>query len=136
MAFRATVDPHITVEQADIQASISSDERSLYAALTCDLPTLLPTCNTWEDHLWARALSRIEARLESRWRDLGGFWEQDARTSGAAGQDDADESQQSGGASGMDGLIDQMAQVQDVRVRWVTCTAYFGQLTRGGMWMS
>lgn len=84
--------------------------------MTSDLPTLLPTCKTWEDHLWARVLSRIEARLEARWRELGGFWEQEARTAGI-GADEVDESFLQGGGAGMDGLIREMGEVQDGSVR-------------------
>jgi nuclear pore complex protein Nup107 len=59
---------------------VSPSERHLYAALTSDLPTLIPACSTWEDHLWAHLQSRVETRLDSRWRELGGFWQEDSRT--------------------------------------------------------
>jgi nuclear pore complex protein Nup107 len=52
----------------------------LYAALISDLPTLLPACESWEDHLWAHIQARMESRLESKLKSLGGFWaEQDGR---------------------------------------------------------
>lgn len=63
--------------QADVQATLSNAERELYAALVTDLPTLLPACNTWEDQLWAHVSHRLESRIDRRWHDLGGFWEQD-----------------------------------------------------------
>ena len=53
---------------------MTPQERQLYAALVSDLATLLPACETWEDHLWAHAQHRLEGRLETRWRELGGFW--------------------------------------------------------------
>ncbi|ODN81544.1 hypothetical protein L202_01963 [Cryptococcus amylolentus CBS 6039] len=62
-------------------------ERHLYAALISDLPTLLPACENWEDYLWAHVQHRIEARLEKRWHELGGFWEGEA----GVGKDQAEE---------------------------------------------
>jgi nuclear pore complex protein Nup107 len=40
-----------------------------------DLPTLLPACEGWEDQLWAHVAARLEARIDERWHELGGFWE-------------------------------------------------------------
>lgn len=40
-----------------------------------DLPTLLPACEGWEDQLWAHVAARLEARIDARWHELGGFWE-------------------------------------------------------------
>lgn len=40
-----------------------------------DLPTLLPACDSWEDQVWAHVTHRLEARIDRRWHDLGGFWE-------------------------------------------------------------
>ena len=88
--------------------------------MTSDLPTLLPTCKSWEDHLWARCLSRIESRLESRWRELGGFWEEEARAaSGDAGAGAADENMRTAGqgAGGMDGMFRDMGEIQDAKVQ-------------------
>ncbi|KAK8853177.1 hypothetical protein IAR55_003879 [Kwoniella newhampshirensis] len=62
-------------------------ERHLYAALISDLPTLLPACQSWEDHLWAHVQHRIENRIEQRWHELGGFWEAE---SAYLGKDDND----------------------------------------------
>ncbi|WVR07722.1 hypothetical protein IAU60_004764 [Kwoniella sp. DSM 27419] len=67
--------------------TLSSAERHLYAALISDLPTLLPACETWEDHLWAHVQHRIENRLEQRWHKLGGFWEAEGLS---LGRDDED----------------------------------------------
>ncbi|WVR00241.1 hypothetical protein IAU59_007383 [Kwoniella sp. CBS 9459] len=67
--------------------TLSAAERHLYAALISDLPTLLPACETWEDHLWAHVQHRIENRLEQRWHELGGFWEEE---SAYLGRDDED----------------------------------------------
>nr|XP_019044194.1 nuclear pore complex protein Nup107 [Kwoniella bestiolae CBS 10118]OCF23124.1 nuclear pore complex protein Nup107 [Kwoniella bestiolae CBS 10118] len=67
--------------------TLSPAERQLYAALISDLPTLLPSCDDWEDHLWAHIQHRIENRLEQRWHDLGGYWEEE---SGLLGRDDED----------------------------------------------
>jgi len=64
---------------------LSSAERRLYAALVSDLPTLLPACSSWEDHLWAHVQAQLEGELESRWHRLGGFWE---KTSGLPGDDE------------------------------------------------
>jgi nuclear pore complex protein Nup107 len=87
------------------QPVISSSERALYAALTSDLQTLLPSCSSWEDHLWAHVLSRVEARLEARWRDLGGFWEEESRALG----DDEEDAQVRGG---LEEVFASMAAVQ------------------------
>ncbi|OCF38190.1 nuclear pore complex protein Nup107 [Kwoniella heveanensis BCC8398] len=67
--------------------TLSSAERHLYAALISDLPTLLPACDTWEDYLWAHVQHRIENRLEQKWHELGGFWEEE---SAFLGRDDED----------------------------------------------
>ena len=72
---------------ADDQPILSPAERHLYAALISDLPTLLPACKTWEDYLWAHVLSIMEGRLEKRWNDLGGFWQNEEVI---LGQDDGD----------------------------------------------
>jgi nuclear pore complex protein Nup107 len=63
-------------------------ERSLYAALISDLPTLLPACTSWEDHLWAHVQSRMESRLEQRWNELGGFWQHEEML---IGRDDSED---------------------------------------------
>lgn len=72
---------------------LSAAERNLYAALISDLPTLLPACETWEDHLWANVQSRLESRLEQQWHALAGFWEEEDR----ALQSDLDDQDVEGG---------------------------------------
>ncbi|KAL1412723.1 Nucleoporin nup84 [Vanrija albida] len=57
--------------------TLSSAERSLYAALISDLPTLLPACTTWEDQLWAYIQARLENRIDRRAQELGGFWQEE-----------------------------------------------------------
>lgn len=56
---------------------MSARERHLYAALVSDLTNLYPALNTWEDHLWAEIQHRMEHRIEKRWNELGGFWQQE-----------------------------------------------------------
>ncbi|BEI86919.1 hypothetical protein CcaverHIS002_0702650 [Cutaneotrichosporon cavernicola] len=56
-------------------ATLSSAERALYAALVSDLSTLLPACEGWEDQLWAHVAARLESRIDARWHELGGFWQ-------------------------------------------------------------
>ncbi|KAK4685830.1 hypothetical protein P7C73_g4306, partial [Tremellales sp. Uapishka_1] len=65
--------------------TLSASERHLYAALISDLPTLLPACDSWEDELWAHIQHRLENRLSQRWHELGGFWENQARSWGEDG---------------------------------------------------
>ncbi|KAL7418442.1 Nucleoporin nup84 [Cryptotrichosporon argae] len=72
-------------------ATLSPSERHLYAALTSDLPTLLPACETWEDHVWAHVQARLEGRIERRWRDLGGFWEAEGRREAEGGDVEPDQ---------------------------------------------
>ncbi|WRT70272.1 uncharacterized protein IL334_007267 [Kwoniella shivajii] len=67
--------------------TLSPAERHLYAAIVSDLPTLLPSCESWEDHLWAHIQHRIENRLEQRWHELEGYWEEE---SSYLGRDDED----------------------------------------------
>jgi hypothetical protein len=98
------------ITSAHSQPTISPPERALYAAITSDLPTLLPACKSWEDQLWARILSRIEARIEQRWKELGGFWEQESRTLGR----DEDGVLGSGGAAGGAGLEVVFAEIGEV----------------------
>lgn len=49
-------------------------ERALYGTLTGYLPAVLPVCRSWEDHVWAHINARIEARIDRRLFELGGFW--------------------------------------------------------------
>lgn len=73
---------------ADEQPTLSPNERYLYAALISDLPTLLPACTSWEDHLWAHIQSRMESRIEQRFNELGGFWQNEEVL---LGKDDGEE---------------------------------------------
>ncbi|OWT37305.1 nuclear pore complex protein Nup107 [Cryptococcus neoformans Bt1] len=82
-------------------------ERHLYAAMISDLPTLLPACESWEDHLWAHVQHRIEARLEKRWRELGGFWEGEA----GVGKDDVEEVEMARG--GLEEVFASMKSLQN-----------------------
>lgn len=91
---------------------LSASERALYAALTSDLPTLLPACHTWEDYLWAHLSARIESRLEARFRELGGFWEEEGRT---LGRDDGEA--QVGGA--LDEVFRIISDVQTGEIAYV-----------------
>ncbi|CAK9782366.1 hypothetical protein CC85DRAFT_282412 [Cutaneotrichosporon oleaginosum] len=61
-------------------ATLSSAERALYAALVSDLPSLLPACAGWEDQLWAHVAARLEGRIDERRKELGGFWESEDPT--------------------------------------------------------
>ncbi|ORX40632.1 nuclear pore protein 84/107 [Kockovaella imperatae] len=62
--------------------TLSTAERRLYGALITHLPTLLPACETWEDHLWAHSQAMMESRLDQKWKDLAGFWEQQEQVLG------------------------------------------------------
>lgn len=90
-----------------LQATLSGSERHLYAALISDLPTLLPACDTWEDLLWAHIQHRMEARLDRRWHELGGFWEAEDQL---IGLDDAENI-----AIGRGGLEDVFASIASVQ---------------------
>ena len=61
---------------------MSAAERRLYAALISDLPTLLPACESWEDHLWAYLQAAMESRLDGLWRDSADFWAEQDQLSG------------------------------------------------------
>lgn len=56
--------------------TLPAAERHLYAALISDLPNLYGALDTWEDLLWANVQYKMEARLERRWKELGGFWQE------------------------------------------------------------
>lgn len=85
-------------------------ERNLYAAMISDLPTLLPACESWEDYLWAHVQHRIEARLEKRWRELGGFWEGE----GGVGKDDVEEVEMARG--GLEEVFASMRNLQNASI--------------------
>lgn len=91
------------------QPTLSPSERYLYAALTSDLPTLLPACTSWEDHLWAHVQSRMETRLEQRWNELGGFWQIEETL---LGRDDSEEV-----VGGLDEVFASIAQHGSVEAR-------------------
>lgn len=100
----ADVDPRV-------QPTLSQAERNLYAALISDLPTLLPACETWEDHLWAQIQSRMEDRIERRWHELDGFWEEESRLSA---RDDEDNGQ--GLSCGLEEVFASVGSVQKEEV--------------------
>jgi nuclear pore complex protein Nup107 len=62
--------------------TLPAAERHLYAALISDLPHLHSALETWEDLLWANVQYKMEARLERRWKELGGFWQEEDRLLG------------------------------------------------------
>lgn len=90
---------------------MSPAERQLYAALISDLATLLPACDTWEDQLWAHVLHRLEARIDRRWRELGGFWETEDQL---IGRDDEEVVEQ--GQGGLEDVFASIAMVQKGQV--------------------
>ncbi|EIW72067.1 hypothetical protein TREMEDRAFT_66694 [Tremella mesenterica DSM 1558] len=100
--------------------TLSAAERCLYAALISDLSTLIPACETWEDHLWAHVQHRIENRLEARCRDLGGFWEEEARL---LGSDEEDSSQVARG--GLDEVFASISSVQSESVAMAVNNPYY-----------
>ena len=58
--------------------ALSPYERALYGALSGDVASVLPVCETWEDQLWAHASALLEDHLERGLvtsRD-GRFWTQ------------------------------------------------------------
>lgn len=79
----------------------------MYAALISDLPTLLPACETWEDHLWAHIQYRIESRISHRWHELGGFWEQESITVGKDENEDVETSR-----GGLEDVFESLTSVQ------------------------
>ncbi|WOO81998.1 Nuclear pore complex protein [Vanrija pseudolonga] len=87
--------------------TLSSAERSLYAALISDLPTLLPACTTWEDQLWAYIQARLENRIDRRAQELGGFWQEEDISIGV----DDEES----GGSASDSIEDVFARIAAVQ---------------------
>ncbi|WVQ84716.1 hypothetical protein IAT38_006873 [Cryptococcus sp. DSM 104549] len=95
-------------------------ERHLYAALISDLPTLLPACTSWEDHLWAHVQHRIEARVERRWKELGGYWEQEGR--GLGGEEEEGESEVVRG--GLEEVFESMAGLQKPGVAMMLSDPY------------
>ena len=103
---------------ANNQPALGTAERSLYAALISDLPTLLPACTSWEDHLWAHIQSRMESRLEQRWNNLGGFWQKEETL---VGQDDGEEL-----LGSLDEVFVNIAQTGSVEARFVYTIRYPG----------
>lgn len=68
---------------------------------------MLPACETWEDQLWAHILHRLESRIDRRWRELGGFWEQEDQL---IGRDDEETVEQ--GQGGLEEVFDAIASGQ------------------------
>lgn len=46
------------------QSSVKAYERALYGALAGDLHSVLPVCESWEDHLWAHINALFEDRID------------------------------------------------------------------------
>jgi nuclear pore complex protein Nup107 len=44
---------------------VSKYERALYGALSGDLQSVLPACETWEDQLWAHINHLLETRIDA-----------------------------------------------------------------------
>jgi nuclear pore complex protein Nup107 len=97
--------------------TLPAAERHLYAALISDLPHLHPALESWEDLLWANVQYKMEARLERRWKELGGFWQEEDRTLG--------EDEEFAGISmgGMDDIFAAISAVQKNEVQYVTARA-------------
>lgn len=97
------------------QPTLSSAERSLYAALISDLPTLLPACTTWEDQLWAYIQARLENRIDRRAQELGGFWQEEDISIGV------DDEESGGSASdSLEDVFARIAAVQTGDIAWVS----------------
>jgi nuclear pore complex protein Nup107 len=47
------------------QPVVSKYERALYGALSGDLQSVLPACETWEDQLWAHVNHLLETRIDA-----------------------------------------------------------------------
>lgn len=98
---------------------LSHSERNLYAALTSDLPTLIPACESWEDHLWAHLQARVEARLDSRWREIGGFWEEESRTLGQGDDEDGNGGRGMRVGGGLESVFGELSGVQNENILYV-----------------
>lgn len=91
--------------------TLPAAERHLYAALISDLPNLHQALDTWEDLLWANVQYKMEARLERRWKELGGFWQEEDRTLGE------DDEFAGVAAGGMDDIFAAIGAVQKNEVQ-------------------
>ncbi|TIC27779.1 nuclear pore protein 84/107 [Wallemia mellicola] len=49
-------------------------ERALYGCLSGSLSSVLPVCNSWEDHLWARVNALMERKIDDSLKKTGGYW--------------------------------------------------------------
>jgi nuclear pore complex protein Nup107 len=91
--------------------TLPAAERHLYAALISDLPNLYQALDTWEDLLWANVQYKMEARLERRWKELGGFWQEEDSSLGV------DEEFAGISAGGMDDIFAAIGAVQKNEVQ-------------------
>lgn len=91
--------------------TLPAAERHLYAALISDLPNLYQALETWEDLLWANVQYKMEARLERRWKELGGFWREEDSLIGE------DEEFAGVAAGGMDDIFAAIGAVQKNEVQ-------------------
>ena len=52
-------------------------ERALYGALSGTLTSVLPVCNTWEDHLWAYVNALLESSIDLKLNSTCNYWFED-----------------------------------------------------------
>ncbi|RSH80942.1 Nucleoporin nup84 [Apiotrichum porosum] len=100
--------------------TLSSSERSLYAALISDLQSLLPACQSWEDHLWAHITHLTEKRLDRRCSELGGFWQAEDQLRGRDDEEAVDVAH-----GGLDQVFASIASVQSGDVANASQNPYY-----------
>lgn len=49
-------------------------ERALYGCLSGTLSSVIPVCDSWEDHLWARVNALMERKIDDSLKKTGGYW--------------------------------------------------------------
>ncbi|KAI5475321.1 nuclear pore complex protein Nup107 [Pseudohyphozyma bogoriensis] len=56
--------------------NVDAYERALYGSISGDITSVLPVCNSWEDHLWAHVNALFESHLEAglSTSSEGRFW--------------------------------------------------------------
>lgn len=62
-----------------VQTSLDPYERALYGSVSGDVASVLPVCETWEDHLWVHISALLEQGVEDGLeleaaRGNGAFW--------------------------------------------------------------